>query len=492
MRGILMLDDYELDKAMVFAKDPLGFVLAAFPWKEGPLSKFCGPDNWQRDVLESMTDSLTSGKIYQEPLRVAVSSGHGIGKSALVAWIILWGLATCEGARGVVTANTEAQLKNKTWAELAKWHGLCHYGKHFSCTMKALAHKDKEHEKTWRVDIVPWSERNTEAFAGLHNQGKRVLLLFDEASAIPERIWEVAEGALTDKDTEILWCCFGNPTRNTGRFKECFGRFRHRWATSKIDSRTAFMTNKELLETWIADYGEDSDFVRVRVRGEFPRTGSLQLISLDAVEKAVERELDIVEYQHAARIMAVDVARFGADQSVITLRQGLHCFPQKKFRELDLMTLASVIAREFEQEQPDALFVDGVGIGAGVIDRLRQLHIPVVDAQAGASALESKRFANRRAEMWVALREWLIAGGSLPDDSQLVDDLTGLEYGFTASDKLILEKKDDMKARGLASPDCADSLALTFYAPVQARFFDPDAMGFSGAKKHKVHTGRRS
>src|SRR5690606_38633063 len=112
---------------------------------------------------------------------------------------------------------------------------------------------------------VPWSERNTEAFAGLHNAGKRIIVIFDEASAIPDIIWETTEGALTDVDTEILWFVFGNPTRNTGRFRDCFdgGKFAHRWRQQKVDSRQVQRTNKKEIEDWIADYGLDSDFVRV-------------------------------------------------------------------------------------------------------------------------------------------------------------------------------------------------------------------------------------
>lgn len=448
-----------------FTADPLSFVLYAFPWGKGALSDFSGPDTWQVDVLTDIGTALQSGANAGQAIRMAVASGHGIGKSALVAWVILWAMSTCPDTRGVVTANTESQLKGKTWAELAKWHRMCICGSWFDCTATALISKAPGREKTWRIDMVPWSERNTEAFAGLHNKGRRVLLVFDEASAIPDVIWEVSEGALTDADTEILWCCFGNPTRNTGRFRECFGRYSHRWNTKRVDSRTAAMTNKVLLQSWVDDYGEDSDFVRVRVKGEFPRAGSSQFISSDVVALAKGRQLSPGTYSHAPRIMALDVARFGEDASVITKRQGLYCAPQIIYRSIDLMTLAGIVAKEIQAWQPSAVFVDGVGIGAGVVDRLRQLGFDITDAQAGAQALNPAKYRNRRAEMWGLMRDWL-EQGAIPDDSALCDDLTSVEYGFTPTDAIQLERKEDMKKRGLASPDRADSLALTFYAPV--------------------------
>ena len=172
------------------------------------------------------------------------------------------------------------------------------------------------------------------------------------------------------------------------------------------------------------------------------------------------------------RVMALDVARFGDDSSVLTKRRGLVCEPQQVWKGVDLMTLAGCVAREIRSWRPDAVFVDGVGVGGGVVDRLRELGFRVVDAQAGARAL-NPLYANRRAGMWAGMRDWL-ARGAIPDDAALIDDLCGPEYGFTPGGALRLEKKEDMKRRGLASPDRADSLALTFYAPVAAEAALPE------------------
>ncbi|MGA7328447.1 MAG: terminase [Rhodomicrobium sp.] len=468
-----------VDDITGFAQDPLGFVLYAFPWGEAgsELDEHTGPDEWQIGVLQCVGDGLLN---IEEAIQIAIASGHGVGKSGLVAWLILWALSTHEDTRGVVTANTENQLRTKTWAEVAKWHRLFIAKHWFKLTATALFSVDPAHEKTWRIDAVAWSERNTEAFAGLHNQGKRILVVFDEASAIPDVIWETTEGALTDEDTEILWLVCGNPTRNTGRFRECFGRFRHRWDQIQVDSRTARLTNKEQIAQWIKDYGEDSDFVRVRVRGVFPRAGSMQFIAGDLVEEAMSKERDVDVTRYDPLVFGVDVARFGDDASVIAIRRGRDARMHEwlKFRGIDTMELSARIMDEARRLRPDAIFVDGGGVGGGVVDRLRSLNMNVIEVQFGGKPVRGSIAqdgavvaANRRAEMWLHMRQWL-EGGAIPDCPELSADLTGVEYGDTIKDgrdAIILERKEDMKRRGLASPDNGDALALTFAMPVEAR-----------------------
>lgn len=456
-----------------FRLDPLGYVMFAFPWKvEGtPLAAEEGPQPWQRRILSRLGKGLLDPS---EAVRVAVASGHGIGKSALVSWIILWALSTLPDTRGVVSANTEGQLRTKTWPELAKWHALCLNGDWFAYTATALHSVLEGHERTWRVDAVTWSENNTEAIAGLHNKGNRAFVLLDEASAIPDGIWETIEGALTDADTELLWAVFGNPTRNTGRFRECFpgGRFAHRWGGEQIDSRTVEITNKTQIASWVKDYGEDSDFVRVRVRGAFPRAGSLQFIDSERVEQATRREL--VEDPTAPLVMGVDIARQGEDQTVIRFRRGLDArsIPAVKVRIPDLMQIASRVLELVQEHSPDAVFLDGTGIGWGVNDRLSQLGCPNLVAVGFGNRADrhdgTARYANKRAEMWGFMKDWCTVG-CLPDDRDLAADLTGVEYGYDASDALLLERKSEMKRRGLASPDDGDALALTFAYPAMRR-----------------------
>src|SRR5262245_33940758 len=459
-----------------FHDAPLGYVMFAFPWgvPGTALADEDGPEDWQRDILERLGAGLVSTG---EALRLAVASGHGIGKSALVAWIILWAISTLHDTRGVVTANTEGQLRTKTWPELAKWYGLCINRSWFAYTATALHSVLPGHERTWRVDAITWSENNTEAIAGLHNKGRGAFALFDEASAIPEPIWDTIEGALTDANTELFWAVFGNPTRNTGRFRECFpgGRFAHRWHGRQIDSRDVSMTNKAQIESWVKDYGEDSDFIRIRVRGIFPRAGSLQFIDSERVDAAIGREL--VADPSAPLVMGVDIARQGEDQTVIRFRRGLDArsIPPMKFRIPDLMQIASRVMEQVNDHKPDAVFIDGTGIGWGVHDRLVQLgcpHLVGVDFGGRADRTDfgdaAARYANKRAEMWGFLRQWCKMG-CLPDDRDLAADLCAVEYGYDASDAILLERKDDMKRRGLASPDDGDALALTFAYPVAPR-----------------------
>jgi hypothetical protein len=438
--------------------DPLRFVLAMFPWGEGDLKKHDGPDSWQLDILTHIRDELAQG---HGPIKIAVASGHGIGKSALISWLMLWSLMTISGSRSVVTANTENQLRTKTWAELSKWFNICLARKFFSLTATAVFSAKKTEEKTWRLDMVPWSERNTEAFAGMHNEGKRVALFFDEASAIPARVWEVAEGALTDQNTQILWCVFGNPTQVTGRFHSCFHDSAHRWVQRQVDSRTCRFTNKEQIAQWVEDYGEDSDFVRVRVRGIFPRTGSNQFISQGHIDDAVRRTNEVIT--GSPKIMGVDIARFGDDRTVIARRHGRKLETLDKFSGLNTMEVAAVVAKAINDYSPDMVFLDEIGVGGGVIDRLRQLGYTVVGVQAGAKPDPENAhiYVNKRIEMWDRMREWLRTA-DIPKDDDLIADLAGPEYFYTTTSKMQLESKDDMKRRGVASPDSGDALAMTF------------------------------
>lgn len=459
-----------------FQHDPLGFVLYAFPWgEEGTeLADETGPRPWQIETLEIIRQALTADDI-EGAIRIATASGHGIGKSALVSWVILWGLATFPLTKVVITANTGDQLRTKTWPEVSKWFNLliCRHWFKFEAT--SIARRNSSGSKEWRCDAATWSENNTAAFAGLHNKGRRILLLFDEASQIADKVWEVAEGALTDEDTEILWLVFGNPTENTGRFRECFagGRFAHRWRPRQIDSRDVPGTNKREIDKWIADWGEDSDFVRVRVKGQFPRGGSMQFIDGELVDAAASREA--VSYLRQPLIMGVDVARFGEDQQVITFRRGLDArtIPTLKFRGLDLVTLSGKVAEQAMLHGASAIFIDEGGMGAGVVDMVRKM-LPgrlVVGVNFGGKADrymmggDLPLVADKAAEMWAAMRLWLKTG-AIEKDPELKAELTGRQYGFDTHNAIRLEKKEDMKKRGLASPDVADGLALTFAYPV--------------------------
>lgn len=444
-----------VDAVGEFFYDPLGFVFFAFDWGTGELAGEDGPDDWQVKVLTEISAALQKGEIdVQQAVQIAVASGHGIGKTALVCWLILWFMSTRPNPQVIVTANTETQLNTKTWRELAKWHKLSVNKDWFNWTATKFYHV--AHPETWFAAAIPWSVNRSEAFAGAHE--KHVLMIFDEASAIHDVIWETADGAMTSAGA--MWFAFGNPTRNAGRFKECFGKYKHRWLTMQIDSRNAKKADQNKISQWIEDYGEDSDFVRVRVRGVFPRAGSNQFIGSDIVEMC--RKYKAEGYDGFAKILGVDVARFGDDQSVLIVRQGRHVSQPTKHRGLDTMQTADKVVEKINDV--DYVMIDGVGVGGGVVDRLKQLgHGPkVIDVNAGSRPLDPAKYFNKRAEMWGLMRDYLSAGAQIPDDNELIADLTNPEYGFTPTQQIQIEKKDDMKKRGLASPDCGDALALTF------------------------------
>ncbi len=428
-----------------------------------------GPDEWHRDMFEAMAKAVKeniarkeAGEKHLKPFKASVASGHGIGKSACVAWIILWIMSTRPWCQGVVTANTAEQLQTKTWPELAKWHQLLIHRHWFKWTATqfyyALCSEDRR--KNYCFDAITWSEERTEGFQGLHNASGAVCVIFDEASALPDVLYDVADFALTDG--EPFFFGFGNPTRNTGRFFETHHGKRALYWTRKVDSRSVRITNKEYINELVENYGEESDYVRVRVRGEFPASGEAQFIPVDIVEDAMRRK-PTVDPQ-APLLVGVDVARFGEDRSVIAFRRGQDAasIPMKTYRSLDTMQVAAQVAEAIAIWNPDYVFVDGVGVGGGVVDRLRQMGFKVIDINAGSKADRPQRYFNKRVEMWGEMRDWLVAGGCLPRDPELLADLIGPQYMFTASQQVKLERVEDMKKRGLASPDTASALGLTF------------------------------
>jgi hypothetical protein len=467
-----------LGKIASYAKDPLGFVKFAYQWNEGVLKGSSGPRAWQADILDTIGNHLRNPATRHQPLKIAVASGKGIGKSALISMIVNWGMSTCVDAKVVVTANTHDQLRTKTFPEIIKWFRTGINSHWFKCTATAIAAVDEKNHSTWRADAIAWNLQNPEAFQGLHNQNRRIILIMDEASGIPDAIWSVSEDTLTDENTEIIWIAFSNPTRNTGRFRECFGRYRHRWVTKQIDSRKVEGTNKEEIARLVEDWGEDSDRIRVGVKGEFPRLGMMQFIPGDIVDAAAKRsaEANLMD----PLVLGVDVARFGEDQSILCPRRGrdARTIPWEKFQGADTMTLAARIAELHMQHRFDAIFVDGGGVGGGVIDRLRMLGHPVIEVQFGGKADRGMQtgegpvyYANKRAEIWGTMKDWL-KGGMIPDEQELIMDLVGVQYGYAVKegrDAIMLEKKSDMKKRGLASPDHADALAITMAYPVQPR-----------------------
>jgi hypothetical protein len=467
------------------ADDLEQFVLFTYPWgKEGtPLERFKGPRSWQRDELQRITEHLKYQKqkmeigLDPEMWRSGTASGRGPGKSALVSWLEHWMMTTRLGSTTIVTANTEPQLKSKTFAEIGKWSTLAINSHWFDRTVLSIRPAEwfkQQIEEQLKIDCgyyyaqgQLWSEETPDAFAGAHNP-LGILVVFDEASGIPNSIFEVTEGFFTEPELNRLWCVFSNPRRNSGGFYDLFHTHHQYWNLRHIDSRTVEGTDKALFAKQIAQYGIDSDMVRKEILGQFPKQGDKQFIGNQLVEAAQQRTLE--PDLNAALIMGVDIARFGDDQSVIRFRQGrdARSIAPQKYKNRDNMYMANEIARWIDLLHPDAVNIDA-GNGTGVIDRLREMKYRVNEIWFGGKA-DSKEWANKRTEMYADLRDWL-GGGCIDDDSHLFSDLTVPDYHYhgKAADAIMLEAKEDLRARGERSPDDGDALALTFAKRVARR-----------------------
>lgn len=446
------------DDAARFFYDPSGFARYAYPWGEpGPLAAYPGPDSWQVEVFDHIGRALRTS---DRAVRVALASGHGIGKTAFFSMLINWFMTTRPDANVVATSNTKTQLQTKLWRELALWHKRSLFMDWFEWMATSL--RAREAPETWVANAIPWSETNPEAFAGLH--GEHVLVIIDEASAVHDIIWETLEGALTTEGFKPLFVVAGNPTRSSGGFYRCFTDRKTPWKTFQIDSRTARMTNKTQLQEWIDRWGADSNFAKVRIYGQFPSVGDIQFIPTDDVDRAMSSKAHPLDDDYL--VFGVDVARKGTDSSVVQPRRSNLALPPIQFRLPDTMMVASKVAEEIDRRRPDTVFVDGNGLGAGVVDRLRQLNFDVVDV-VGQSKPNDLRYYNKRAECYGGLKEWLRGGVHLPADHELREELIAIEYDMP-KDRILLEDKDDIRERLGRSPDKADALALTFAEPINA------------------------
>ena len=415
------------------------------------------PDDWQIKALNSLAT---------QP-RVAIRSGHGVGKTALESWAICWFLFTRPFCKIPCTAPTRDQVNNILWSELSKW-----------LKRSAILTELFEWQKT-KIYLKGYPERwaalaksaaRPENMAGFHEE--HLLFVLDEASGIDDSIFEAIEGALTTSDAKLLIC--GNPTRNSGFFKRAFFEDRGLYSTFKISSNDSKRVSSEYCKRLIRQYGEDSDVVRVRVFGEFPKVEADGLIALELVEAATMRE----PVYSGELVIGVDVARFGNDETVIQPRIGNCALPFESYRRCDLMTTTGRIVnktfslvKKFSVGQV-TINVDDDGVGGGVTDRLREvfsgknLKVTVNGCHNGGKSRDA-HYANWATESWFALRDRFVSGEIiLPKDDVLTAQLATRKYSLTSSDKLILEPKADYKKRAGRSPDRADALVLAF-APVR-------------------------
>ena len=465
--------DYEtelVEAAGLYWSDPLGFVKYSYPWGEqGPLKEHSGPDQWQVDLLQSIAAELKThkGKPPFLPIRRAISSGHGIGKTTIVAWLVNWIMVTRPKSHGTITANTFDQLETKTWAAVQKWTNLCIFSHWFECNSRMLYAKGDKSD--WFCAAQSSKEENSEAFAGQHAEGGSSFYIFDEDSAIPDRIHEVAEGGLTDGEPMIF--LFGNPTRNTGHFyKACFGSGRDSWNPMSVDSRTSKFTNKVLIEEWLKEHGEDSDFFRVRVRGLPPSASELQFIDQQRIWDAQKRPMPTV-FADEPLICGVDVSDGGSAYNVVAFRRGgdARSVPFLRVpgeavrgdRSFFLAKLVEILEETYGGRKVDMMFFDSA-FGAPYVERLARMGYKNVQEIRFGGDSPDRHQLNMRAHMWSKMKDWLLNGAISTKDQVLESDLGGPGYRINTQDRLVLESKADMLKRNVASPDNADALALTF------------------------------
>lgn len=465
------------------ADDPEAYVMFVYPWgKQGtPLEHFKGPRKWQRKVLRRLRDFIAENKMnltlgmLLNALRQAIASGRGIGKSALVSWVIDWFNTTRIGSSVIVSANTENQLRTVTWGELAKWTAMAIHSHwwEMSATKRTpaawlteLVERDlKIGTRYWAAEGKLWSEENPDGYAGVHNM-LGMMVIFDEASGIPDSIWNVAAGFFTENIPDRFWFAFSNGRRNSGYFFEAVkGSKRDFWEQDQIDARTVEGTDKAIYQQIIDEHGEDSDQARVEVYGEFPKEGDDQFIGPWVVDEAMKRPK--YDDKTAPVVIGVDPAR-GGDKTVFVVRRGRDVVAIRYHDEDDVMLIVGLVIDIIEEFSPVLTVIDEGGVGAGVYDRLKEQRYKVRGVNFGSKAKRPMAHGNMRAQMWSEMKDWLKTA-SIPNDRRLKNDLTGPKKKPDSSGVMYLEGKKDMKARGCASPDAADALAVTFAYPVAHR-----------------------
>lgn len=495
MLGTPALETEILTQVLALKDDPVGFVHYAYPWgRPGtPFANFTGPRKWQLEEFERIGEHVRKQRFADDnglPLEVwrsAYASGRGPGKSAFFGMLAHWHMSTRIGAPTTVAANTESQLRTKTFPEFAVWFGSAINSHWFTVEqlritpapwLLELVRKLPEEggmgidPRYWYVAGQMWSADNPDAFAGAHNP-YGMMVLFDEGAGIPSPIWNVTEGFFTEINPYRFWLSASQMRHREGRFYELFNdpQMGEGWRTRTLSTRGMEGVDQTLVEGQIRRYGEDSDFVRVEIMGLAPRTSEDQFIPWDAVRAAQQNELqpDVGE----PLILGVDPAPRG--RTAWCFRQGRNArdccgsATQGAWEGLDNVQIAEAIIKLDMKYRPDAICID-FGMGTGVIDYLKRKRTygRVHEVKFGAAAFaKQSEWGSHAAELWSKVRDWLPGGMIRKDDGSkgtLSQQLTdrGWRWSGREDNKKILETKEDLGKRGVKSPDDADALACTF------------------------------
>ena len=435
--------------------DPVKARLAA--WRADPVlfvreAIRATPQPWQADALRAIRDND----------RVAIRSGHGVGKSAMLAWAILWWHCTRFPAKTAASAPTAHQLEDILWSELATWHRRlpAALAGQFRITSDSMVMNGEE--KTSFAVARTARKEQPEAFQGFHSPN--MLFIADEASGIEDIIFEVGQGAMSTVGAKTVMT--GNPTRSSGYFFDAFHKARAQWQTMKVACADSTLVKPSYADEVALAFGRDGNVYRVRVLGDFPLAEDDVVIPLHLCEAALNRE---VKADKAFRVVwGVDVARFGDDRSALAKRRGnVLLEPVLSWHGLDIMQTVGRIVDIFkatdDQDKPSEIVVDAIGLGAGVADRLNELGMPARGLNVGEAPSAKGRYLRKRDELYFAAREWFDDRDCvIPEDDALIAELTSAKYTIESSGKVRVERKDEMKKRGLRSPDLADAFIMTF------------------------------
>lgn len=430
------------------------------------------PDEWQKDVLMSFADRSHPRK------RISLQACAGPGKSALLAWVG-WNFLSCWGDRddhpkGAAVSITSDNLKANLWPEFAKWQAKSPFlTEAFTWTKERIF--SNERPATWFLDARSWPktaspDEQGRTLSGLHSG--YVLALIDESGAIPPAVLRAAEQALsTCKFGRIVQA--GNPLSREGMLYATATTLADQWDVIRItgdpdDPKRSPRIDIDWARQQIQTYGRENPWVMAYILGKFPPSGLNNLLGPDEVGEAMGRHVNARDYEHAARILGVDVAREGDDASVIFPRQGMYASEPTVLRNADSLQGAGHVARKMTDWGADAVFVDNTGgFGGGWLDQLRVLGHDAIGVHFASKATDV-RYANKRAEMWFAMAQWIKEGGAIPPSPELQTELCAVTYSFKG-DQFLLEDKTQIKARIGRSVDRADALALTFAHPVAPR-----------------------
>ena len=409
------------------------------------------PQAWQAKALKAIAEND----------RVAIKSGHGVGKTAFESWVVLWWLMTHYPCKVAVTANSAHQLSDVLWTEIDRW--ARNMPQAFKDLLDFKSDKISLRGATDSFAVARTSRReNPESLAGFHSP--HMLFVVEEASGVPNVIFETASGALSTPGAKIIMC--GNPTRSDGYFYDAFHSDRDKWHCITVSCEEGDYVDPKFIDEMAAKYGAESNVFRVRVLGEFPTQSDDVLLPLHLVEEAVTR--DVEAGPTTPVVWGLDVARFGGDRSALAKRQGnVLIEPIKTWQNKDLMELAGIVLSEYDavpySKRPTAIYIDAIGLGAGLADRLRELDMPAVAVSVSETASLKDRFNRLRDELFWSCREWFEARDcKIPSDDTLIAELTGVRYKYLSTGKLKVESKDEMKRRGQRSPDVADAFVLSF------------------------------